>query len=60
MLSKARCHKCTLMPPCKHYESVDQLVKDAPSVVREPEFKKIISPHKRDNLILMLKKQARA
>lgn len=46
------------MPPCKHYVNADAILKDASDIVNEPEFKKVIPPHKRENLLAMLKKQA--
>ena len=57
MLSQARCPKCTLMPPCKHYTSSEGILKDATDIMNDPEYKKVITPHKRENLIFMLKKQ---
>lgn len=51
MLAKARCPVCTLMPPCKHYQSSDEIATDAQKVINQPEFKKAIPAVKRDNLI---------
>lgn len=55
MIGQARCPKCTLQPPCKHYESPDQIMKDAPDIFQEPEVKLVIPPHKRENLLYSLR-----
>jgi hypothetical protein len=56
MISRARCPKCTLLPPCKHYSSSEAILKDASDIFNGSEFKKVIPPNKRESLILMLKK----
>lgn len=55
MIGQARCPKCTLQPPCKHYESADLILKDAPDIFLEPEVKQVIPPHKRENLLYSLR-----
>ena len=57
MLSQARCPKCTLTVPCKHYQSAEAILKDANEILNKPEYKQVIPPHKRENLIWMLKTQ---
>jgi len=57
MLSKARCPVCTLQPPCKHYDSQEHIVSEASKLINQPEFKRVFPPHKRDNLLFLLKKQ---
>lgn len=42
-----RCPKCTLLPPCKHYESSDNLVKDSLKFLESDNFKDHLSPTKR-------------
>lgn len=45
-----------MQPPCKHYESSDELLNDAYKIVNQPEYKKVIAAGKRDNLIKELKR----
>lgn len=33
MMAKARCPKCTLQPPCKHYNTADEIVQSAWRIV---------------------------
>lgn len=42
MLKKSRCPKCTLMPPCKHYESTDEIVKDAFTLLTDASVKSVL------------------
>lgn len=60
MLAQARCPKCTLQPPCKHYKSVAEIVKDAGSYMNSADFKQAIPPTKRENLMIALKRTANA
>jgi hypothetical protein len=57
MLGKARCPLCTLTPPCKHYQSSDEIVSDAFKVINQPQYKEAISPKNRENLLQSLKRQ---
>jgi hypothetical protein len=57
MISQARCPVCTLEPPCKHYELTTDIMKDASDLLDQPDFKSVIPPHKRDNLLQALKKK---
>lgn len=55
LLAHRRCPKCTLMPPCAHYESPDKIVSDAPKIIGSPKFKDVLSPTKRNTLLKMVK-----
>ncbi len=50
-----RCPKCTLVPPCAHYESPDNIANIAPKLMQSPPFKSVLSPTKRNNLLKMVK-----
>ena len=32
MIAMARCPRCTLQPPCKHYQSTDEIIADVYNV----------------------------
>ena len=57
LLVHKRCPKCTLIPPCAHYESAEKIVSDAPKIMGSPKFKEVLSPSKRNNLLKMVKSQ---
>ena len=57
LLVHHRCPKCTLLPPCAHYESPEKVGQDAPKYVQSEAFKLALSPSKRNNLIKMVKSQ---
>ena len=47
LLYNMRCPKCTLMPPCKHYGSPEDLLASARTIVASDNFKSHLSPKKR-------------
>jgi hypothetical protein len=51
MLAKARCPVCTLQPPCKHYNTADDIVSDAHKIINQPDFKEAINASKREKLL---------
>ena len=56
LLVQRRCPKCTLVPPCQHYQSSDKIVSDAQRLLMSsPVFKESISPSKRSNILKMMK-----
>jgi hypothetical protein len=55
LLVQQRCPKCTLVPPCKHYTSPDQVTNDAPRYIHSSRFKQVIAPAKRENLLQIIK-----
>ena len=52
-----RCPKCTLQPPCKHYESPEQITMEAPAMLHSENFKRYLSPRKMKGLAMALKDQ---
>ena len=52
-----RCPKCTLMPPCSHYESSEKIAMDAQKVMNSEKFRETLSPAKRNTLLKMVKSQ---
>jgi len=59
VLANLRCPKCTLAPPCQHYESMSRLVSDAPKYVQSGTFKDAVPAGKRENLMRIIKRQSR-
>jgi len=59
VLANLRCPKCTLAPPCQHYESMSRLVSDAPKYVQSGDFKGSVPAGKRENLMRIIKRQSR-
>jgi hypothetical protein len=59
VLANLRCPKCTLAPPCQHYESMSKLVSDAPKYVQSGDFKGSVPASKRENLMRIIKRQSR-
>jgi len=55
LLVQQRCPKCTLVPPCKHYNSAVEVSNDADSIINSAGFKTIMSPSKRENLLRKVK-----
>lgn len=47
LLYNNRCYKCTLYPPCKHFESQEHLMNDASKMITSTNFKTHLSPQKR-------------
>eukprot|EP00347_Sterkiella_histriomuscorum_P010789 403374914 len=60
MIFHNRCPKCTLQPPCKHYETADQIIAEGTHIIQQPSFKQHISPKKREVIIKTLKEQQKA
>ena len=58
LLVHKRCPKCTLVPPCAHYDSADKIFDDAPKIMSSNKFKEAVSPTKRLNLLNMVKSQS--
>ena len=52
-----RCPKCTLVPPCAHYDSPDSIQSDAPKIMGSESFKEVMSATRRNNLLSMVKSQ---
>lgn len=46
LIYNKRCPKCTLMPPCKHYGSQEEIVNEANKFMNNTNFKQYISPKK--------------
>lgn len=44
MLLNHRCPKCTLVPPCKHYDSSEEFMTNLNSILSQTEFQKLMSP----------------
>lgn len=57
LIAHRRCPKCTLIPPCAHYETPEKIAHDAPKIIGSPKFKDVLSPTKRNNLLKMVKSQ---
>lgn len=55
LLYNRRCPKCTLIPPCKHYESPDDILADARNFITSDNFKSHLSPKKRQSLMRAVK-----
>ena len=51
LLYNRRCPKCTLIPPCKHYQSQDEIVADVKNFVSSDNFRSHLSPKKRQSLM---------
>jgi hypothetical protein len=51
LLVQQRCPKCTLVPPCKHYNSPLQVTNDAQRYIYSSRFKNVVPPGKRENLL---------
>ena len=51
LLYNNRCPKCTLYPPCKHYESQEHLLSDVGNYLTSNNFKTHLSPVKRQGLM---------
>jgi hypothetical protein len=47
MVALKRCPKCTLEPPCNHYESTVMLGHEAEQILNTDSYKKAIAPAKR-------------
>lgn len=60
LLFNMRCPKCTLRPPCKHYQSPEDLLADARSFVASENFKSHLSPKKRQGLIMAVREQSQS
>jgi len=57
MIIKRRCPKCTLAPPCKHFNNQYEILQEGPSLVLKGEFKQHLSPKKREIIVKTLKEQ---
>ena len=42
LLTQQRCPKCTLVPPCKHYRSINHLANEAQRYVYSDSFKQVM------------------
>lgn len=51
LIFNQRCPKCTLIPPCKHYDGPDELNNDAGTYLASSNFKQHLSPRKRQGLM---------
>jgi hypothetical protein len=47
LLYNNRCPKCTLFPPCKHYENQNHLLSEAQKLISSNNFRTHLSPIKR-------------
>lgn len=50
LIYNKRCPKCTLIPPCKHYVSQEEMVEEANKFMNNTNFKKYMSPKKMQGL----------
>jgi hypothetical protein len=50
LIYNKRCPKCTLIPPCKHYESQEDIVNEAGKYLHTKNFKTYLSPKKLQGL----------
>ncbi len=57
LLMQSRCPKCTLLPPCKHYEKIEDMIADAAHFVAKPMFRENLSPKKREIIYRTLREQ---
>lgn len=48
------------MPPCRHYQTVEELLADARHLVSSDDFKSHLSPQKRRGLLLAVRDQAQS
>ena len=55
LIYNQRCPICTLMPPCKHYQSNDQILGDAGKFLQSSSFKQHMSPRKLQGLMHAMK-----
>jgi hypothetical protein len=46
MIFNERCPKCTLMPPCNHFKTAEEILAEAGKLVHTGSFKKHMSPKK--------------
>lgn len=58
LIYNKRCPKCTLVPPCKHYKSLNQIMNDANRMVGSKPFKNYISPRKLQSLMNTIRDQS--
>ena len=58
MIYNKRCPKCTLIPPCKHYDNQEDMMVDAKSYLTSDNFKSHLSPKKRQGLILAVRENS--
>jgi hypothetical protein len=50
-----RCPKCTLAPPCQHYETIEDITNEASRIVHTKEFKQAIPASKRETILKLVK-----
>lgn len=55
LLVQQRCPKCTLAPPCKHYEHPFEVTNDAERYILSKRFKNCVPPARRENLLNQIK-----
>jgi hypothetical protein len=55
LVKQARCPKCTLVPPCKHYNGVQEMINDISHFISKPMFKHYLSPRKRDFIFKVIR-----
>lgn len=55
LLVQQRCPKCTLVPPCRHYEHPFEVTNDAENFILSKRFKNYVPPAKRENLLSQIK-----
>ena len=48
MIAHSRCPKCTLPPPCNHFESTVAISLDAAKILNIDKYKQAIAPAKRE------------
>lgn len=58
LIYNKRCPKCTLVPPCKHYKSINQIMNEANRMVGSKPFKNYISPRKLQSLMNTIRDQS--
>ena len=58
MMGKARCPTCTLVPPCQHFQSQQEIVTSASKIMGQKDFRDHVPAYKRDNTIKQLQKAA--
>ncbi|CDW89160.1 UNKNOWN [Stylonychia lemnae] len=60
MIFNQRCPKCTLQPPCKHYQSSEQIIQEGTHLIQQQQFRQHLSPKKREVILKTLRDQQRA
>ncbi len=55
LIFNQRCPKCTLQPPCNHYQNSEDIIQDASKLLQTKTFKQYMSPKKISGLMNVIK-----